>query len=132
VTRRVLVVDDDDLTLEILATILNLEDFEVVTAVDGAGALAAAEATPPDVVVLDVMMPDIDGLEVCRRLRAREATRTVPVILLTARDRPDDREAGLAAGADAYVTKPFSPLGLIETIAGIQARRPTARIEEAS
>lgn len=131
-TRRVLVVDDDDLTLEILATILNLEDFEVVTAVDGAGALAAAEATPPDVVVLDVMMPDIDGLEVCRRLRAREATRTVPVILLTARDRPDDREAGLAAGADAYVTKPFSPLALIETIAGIQARRPTARIEEAS
>lgn len=131
--RRVLVVDDDDLTLEILGTILDLEDFEVQTVRDGAGALAAIADAPPDVVVLDVMMPDIDGLEVCRRIRADERTRDLPIVLLTARDQAEDRREGLAAGADAYVTKPFSPLKLIETITQIDAqRRRRPHSEEAS
>jgi DNA-binding response OmpR family regulator len=121
--RRVLVVDDDELTLEILDTILDLEDFQVQTVRNGAGALAAIADAPPDVVVLDVMMPDIDGLEVCRRIRADVGSRDIPIVLLTARDQAVDRREGLAAGADAYVTKPFSPLKLIETITEIDSQR---------
>lgn len=125
--RRVLVVDDDELTREILATILDLEEFEVDLAEDGEQALAAVAAGPPDVVVLDVMMPGLDGFEVLRRLRADEATAHLPVILLTARDTAEDRRAGEEAGADAYLTKPFSPLALIATIDGIEARAEGAR-----
>ena len=124
--RRVLVVEDDELTREILATILDLEEFEVVVAANGEQGLAAVAAAPPDVVVLDVMMPGIDGFEVCRRLRADGATADIPVILLTARDTEEDRRLGDAAGADAYLTKPFSPLSLIETIHGIEERRGIA------
>lgn len=117
--RRVLVVDDDALTIEILRTILDLEDFDVRTATDGAAALAAIEAERPDVVVLDVMMPNMSGLEVCERLRAEPETKDLPIILLTARDGEADRRDGLASGADAYLTKPFSPLKLIEIITRI-------------
>ena len=125
--RRVLVVDDDALTREILATILDLEEFDVDLAEDGEQALAAIASAVPDVVVLDVMMPGIDGFEVLRRLRADEATASLPVILLTARDTADDRREGEEAGADAYLTKPFSPLALIATIDGIDARTKGGR-----
>lgn len=116
-SSRVLVVDDDPLIREVLQTILNLRELEVTTASDGAEALALLAEDPlPDVVVCDVMMPGIDGLEVCRRIKGDPRTTSVPVILLTARDRAEDRAAGEAAGCDDYVTKPFSPLGLIERI----------------
>lgn len=117
--RRVLVVDDDPLTLEILRTILDLEDFAVRTATDGEQALAAVSEEVPDVLVLDVMMPGLTGFEVCAHLRERPATAELPIVLLTARDGDDDRRLGIECGADAYLTKPFSPLKLIETIAGI-------------
>lgn len=119
--RRVLVVDDDELTREILATILDLEEFEVTLADDGEQALASVAESVPEVVVLDVMMPGIDGFEVCRRLKGDAATADLPVILLTARGSADDRRAGEEAGADAYLTKPFSPLALIDTIERIKA-----------
>ncbi|MEX0835441.1 MAG: response regulator, partial [Nitriliruptor sp.] len=113
-------VDDDPLILEVLRTILDLEDLEVTTVEDGGAALAQLEVDPrPDVIVCDVMMPEIDGLEVCRRVKGDPRTASIPVLLLTARDRSEDRAAGLAAGADDYVTKPFSPLALIERIAAL-------------
>lgn len=121
--RRVLIVDDDPLILDVLTTILDLEDLAVRSAEDGEAALRALGAEVPDVVVCDVMMPGIDGLEVCRRIKTDPATAHVPVILLTARDRAEDRAAGEAAGCDAYLTKPFSPLDLIDTIAEVADRR---------
>ena len=111
-----LIIDDDPLIVDVLTTILDLEDLRVTAANDGERGLALAIADPPDIVVCDVMMAVMDGLEVCRRLKAERATADVPVILLTARDRSEDRAAGAAAGADDYLTKPFSPLDLIERI----------------
>jgi CheY-like chemotaxis protein len=119
--RHVLVVDDDPLILEVLQTVLDLEEFEVTTVRDGETALAALAEHRPDVVVCDVMMPGIDGLEVCRRIKQDPETRDLPVVLLTARDRAEDRAAGEAAGCDAYLIKPFSPLHLIDVIGDIQA-----------
>jgi two-component system, cell cycle response regulator len=118
--RRVLVVDDDPLILEVLKTVLDLEEFDVVTAADGEAGLQRLRQQRPDVVVCDVMMPGIDGLEVCRRIKADPATADLPVVLLTARDRAEDRAAGEEAGCDAYLTKPFSPLHLIDVISDVQ------------
>lgn len=121
---RVLVVDDDPLIRDVLRTILDLEGIAVSTAADGEAALLALAGDPmPDVLVLDVMMPGVDGLEVCRRAKADPRTAVVPIILLTARDRGEDRDAGLDAGCDDYLTKPFSPLALIERISVVAARR---------
>lgn len=114
--RRVLVVDDDELTLEILRTILDLEDFDVLTARSGEEALEAVEQSLPDLVVCDVMMPDIDGLEVTRRIRKMDGGADLPIVLLTAKTQDEDRQAGFDAGCTEYVTKPFSPLSLITTL----------------
>ena len=103
---RVLVVDDEAPIIELLSTALRYMGYEVTTARNGSAALESASRTPPDVVVLDVMLPDIDGFEVCRRLRADGDF--VPVIFLTARDAEDDRVTGFIRGGDDYVTKPFS------------------------
>ena len=103
---RVLVVDDEQTLSELLSLALRYEGWEVRTASDGMTAVAAAREFRPDLVVLDVMLPDIDGLEVLRRVRA-DIDRT-PVLFLTARDDVSDRIAGLTAGGDDYVTKPFS------------------------
>jgi CheY-like chemotaxis protein len=119
--RRVLVIDDDPLILEVLKTVLDLEEFEVDTAEDGEAGLRRLADQRPDVIVCDVMMPGIDGLEVCRRIKGDPGTADLPVVLLTARDRSEDRAAGEAAGCDAYLIKPFSPLHLIDVIGAIQA-----------
>jgi two-component system OmpR family response regulator len=121
---RLLVVDDEPNILELLATSLRFAGFEVATATNGREALSAARRQRPDLVVLDVMMPDMDGFAVVRRLRG-EGT-TVPVLFLTARDATEDKVAGLTVGGDDYVTKPFS---LEEIIARIRAvlRRTAGR-----
>lgn len=121
-TQRVLVVDDDPVTLEVLGAILDLEDFEVETCPDGDEALRRLAERRYDVLILDVMMPGTDGLEVCRRVRANPPTAELPVILLTAKARDTDREAGLEAGADAYLTKPFSPLELLDILHTLRGR----------
>jgi two-component system OmpR family response regulator len=102
---RILIVDDDPPVLRMLVRTLAAEGYETVPAPDGGAALAAAERSVPDLVVLDVAMPGLDGLQVCRRLREKGVG--VPVLLLTARDTVEDRVAGLDAGADDYVAKPF-------------------------
>ena len=103
---RILVVDDEQAITELLSTALRYTGYDVDTARTGAAALELAARRAPDVVVLDVMLPDIDGFEVCRRLRADGDF--VPVIFLTARDAEDDRVTGFVRGGDDYVTKPFS------------------------
>jgi two-component system response regulator MprA len=103
---RVLVVDDEPAVRAVLERALRLDAYEVELAEDGRGALDRLAVSPPDVVVLDVLMPHVDGLEVCRRLRA--AGDRTPVLMLTARDAVDDRVAGLDAGADDYLVKPFA------------------------
>ena len=113
---RLLVVDDEPNIRELLSTSLRFAGFEVHTAADGAEALAQAERTRPDLVVLDVMLPDLDGFSVTRRLRERG--RDVPVLFLTAKDDVADRVTGLTVGGDDYVTKPFS---LEEVVARIRA-----------
>ena len=103
--RRVLVVDDEPTIADSVAARLRAEGFEVEIAADGPSAVAAASARRPDLVVLDVMLPGYDGLEVCRRIQAE---RPVPVLMLTARDEETDLLVGLAVGADDYLTTPFS------------------------
>src|ERR1041385_7460028 len=103
--RRVLVVEDERTIAESVAARLRAEGFAVDLAHDGPGAVEAARTVRPDLVVLDIMLPGFDGLEVCRRIQAE---RPVPVIMLTARDDENDLLAGLAVGADDYLTKPFS------------------------
>ncbi|HEX6346045.1 response regulator transcription factor [Umezawaea sp.] len=103
---RVLVVDDESTLAELMSMALRMETWEVRTALDGASAVRTAREFRPDAVVLDVMLPDVDGLEVLRRLRAEQPN--LPVLFLTAKDAVEDRIAGLTAGGDDYVTKPFS------------------------
>ncbi|HEY3980341.1 MAG TPA: response regulator transcription factor [Streptosporangiaceae bacterium] len=117
---RLLVVDDEETILELLAGSLRFAGFEVLTAASGAEALRAAAASRPDLLLLDVMMPDGDGFEVVRQLRSSGPD--VPVIFLTARDGVRERVAGLALGADDYVTKPFSLDEVLERIRAVLRR----------
>ena len=113
---RILVIDDEASITDLVGLALRYEGFEVASAANGRGALAAAAEFGPDLLVLDVMLPDFDGLEVCSRLRAQGLR--VPVVFLTARDATEDKITGLTVGGDDYVTKPFS---LDELIARIRA-----------
>ncbi len=118
--RRILVVDDEPSIVDSVATSLRYEGFDVEEATNGRSALAAAQERTPDLIVLDVMLPDLDGIEVTRRLRA-DGIR-VPVVFLTARDALDDKLTGLTVGGDDYVTKPFSLAELIARIRVILRR----------
>lgn len=120
---RVLVVDDDPTVSEVVAQYLRRAGFTVDEAGDGPSALDRAGRVRPDLVVLDLMLPGLDGLEVCRRLRE---TGPVPVIMLTARGDEDDRIAGLEVGADDYVTKPFSPRELVLRVTSVLRRSRAA------
>ena len=111
-TARVLVVDDILANVRLLEAKLTAEYFEVITANNGAEALEAMAKEKPDIVLLDIMMPGIDGLEVCRRIKQNPATQHVPVIIVTALDQPEDRVAGLEAGADDFLTKPVNDVAL--------------------
>ena len=117
---RVLVVDDEASLTELLSMALRFEGCEVRTAADGLTAVRTSRDFRPDLVVLDVMLPDIDGMEVLRRLRTEDED--VPVLFLTARDAVDDRIAGITAGGDDYVTKPFSLEEVIARLRGLIRR----------
>jgi two-component system, OmpR family, response regulator MprA len=116
----ILVVDDDAPIRRMLARTLAAEGYDVVAAADGGTALAAVERSVPDAVVLDVAMPGLDGLEVCRRVRAKGLA--VPILLLTARDSVGSRVDGLDAGADDYVVKPFAPEELLARVRALLRR----------
>src|SRR4030088_2353577 len=123
---HVLVVDDEPVLAELVSMALRYEGWEIATAGDGASAIASARETPPDVVVLDVMLPDISGLDVLRMLR--EQIPGLPLLLLTAKDSVEDRIAGLTAGGDDYVTKPFS---LEEVVLRLRALLRRTQVGEA-
>jgi two-component system, OmpR family, response regulator MprA len=125
---KVLVVDDDPAVCGALNRALRLEGYEVSVAVDGPEALEEIAVRPPDAVILDIGLPVIDGLEVCRRLRA--ASNDTPVLMLTARDAINDRVQGLDAGADDYLVKPFALAELLARLRALLRRRPEDTGEE--
>ena len=122
--KRVLVVDDDVKTVELVRLYLNRDGYRVLTAYDGVEALRLAREGHPDLIVLDLMLPGIDGLEVCRILRGES---DVPIIMLTAKTTDQDKLAGLNLGADDYVTKPFSPRELAARVRAVLRRLPGER-----
>jgi len=118
--KKILIVDDHADIRKLIRMTLEFEAYEIYEAADGERAVSMAEALHPDLVLMDVMMPgNVDGLEACRRIRALPTLAGVHVMLLSARGQARDREAGLQAGADAYLAKPFSPLQLIDCIAAL-------------
>jgi two-component system alkaline phosphatase synthesis response regulator PhoP len=122
--KRVLVVDDDVKTVELVKLYLNRDGYRVLTAYDGVEALRQAREGHPDLIVLDIMLPGIDGLEVCRTLRNES---DVPIIMLTARTTDQDKLTGLGLGADDYMTKPFSPRELAARVRAVLRRLPGER-----
>jgi DNA-binding response OmpR family regulator len=120
VGQRILVVDDDPTVSDVVCRYLRLAGFEVGMVADGAAALAVADRDAPDLVVLDLMLPGIDGLEVCRRLRARP--HQIPIVMLTALGDEADRVLGLELGADDYLAKPFSPRELVLRVRSVLRR----------
>jgi two-component system OmpR family response regulator len=117
--RRILVVDDDPRLREVVRYALSRDGFEIEEAGDGHAAIAACEAKLPDLVVLDVVMPELDGIEVCRRIRQRSK---VPILFLSSRGEEVDRVLGLELGGDDYVTKPFSPRELVSRVKAVLRR----------
>lgn len=113
---RVLLVDDDPVIVRLLEVNFRLEGYETHTASRGDEALETALAVRPDVIVLDVMMPAIDGWEVCRRLRETPTMKDVPVVFLSARAQDEDRARSYALGVEEYVAKPFDPVSLVEIV----------------
>jgi len=113
---RVLIVDDDPLIRRLLQVNFRLEGFDVDTAAEGEESLEKARADHPDAIVMDVMMPGMDGWEVCRRLKEDESLSGIPVVLLSARSDDDERDRGEAAGIAEYVTKPFDPGELVQVV----------------
>jgi two-component system alkaline phosphatase synthesis response regulator PhoP len=125
--KKILVVDDDAKTVELVKLYLNRDGYRVLTAYDGVEALRLARESHPDLIVLDLMLPGIDGLEVCRILRGES---DVPIIMLTAKTTDQDKLIGLGLGADDYVTKPFSPRELAARVRAVLRRLPGERVPE--
>jgi two-component system, OmpR family, phosphate regulon response regulator PhoB len=125
-SARVLVVEDEEAISQLLAYNLEREGFEVAVAADGDEALEAVAERRPDIVLLDWMLPNVSGIEVCRRMRVRNETRAIPIIMLTARGEEEDRIRGLNVGADDYVTKPFSMSELAARLRAVLRRTAPA------
>ncbi len=125
--EKILLVDDDIDTLKLVGLMLQRQGYEVRAASNGMQALAMAQAEPPDLILLDVMMPEMDGYEVARRLRADAKTAEVPIIMFTAKSQVDDKVAGFEAGADDYLTKPTQPRELFAHMKAVLARSSKAR-----
>jgi two-component system alkaline phosphatase synthesis response regulator PhoP len=125
---RILVVDDEIYIVHILDFSLGMEGYEVVTALDGEEALRKVQECKPDLIVLDIMMPKMDGYETCRTLKAGEGTKHIPVILLSAKGRNVDMQTGYDVGADDYITKPFSPRKLVDRINAMLGQTDSASL----
>ena len=124
---RILVVDDEFYIVHILYFSLGMEGYEVITALDGEQALEKLKTEKPDLIVLDIMMPKLDGYEVCKAIKSSPETRHIPVILLSAKGRNVDQKLGFDVGADDYITKPFSPRKLVERINQLLGQTVTER-----
>jgi two-component system alkaline phosphatase synthesis response regulator PhoP len=124
---KILVVDDEIYIVHILDFSLGMEGYDVVTALDGEQALEKIKTEKPDLIVLDIMMPKLDGYEVCKTIKSDPATKQIPVILLSAKGRNVDQKMGFDVGADDYITKPFSPRKLVERINQLLGQSITER-----
>jgi len=114
--RRILVVDDDPRLLHIVSLYLGIEGYEVIQASNGEDGLKAVNETPPDLVIMDIMMPGMDGVEACRRIRENPATAAIPVLMFSALSGDDDVERARLAGANHLITKPFNLVGLGQVV----------------
>jgi DNA-binding response OmpR family regulator len=123
--RKILVAEDDPNIVLSLEFLLRTAGHDVTIAADGAAALALAESLRPDLLLLDVMLPAVDGFEVCRRIRQNHLTRDTKILMLTARGRESEMKKGLATGADAYITKPFGTRELMDTVAALLGPTPS-------
>lgn len=112
--KKVLLVDDEIDFVEVLSTRLEANDFEVLPAYDGEEALEKVKEAKPDIIILDIMMPKINGFDVCRKLKLDQNYKDIPIIMLTAKFQTSDIKFGTAMGADAYITKPFEPQILLD------------------
>ncbi|ANA39984.1 MULTISPECIES: response regulator transcription factor [Geobacter] len=119
--KRILIVEDEESLLKLESILLSSRGYAVAGVTDGKAALDYIAATPPDLIILDIMLPGMDGFEVCRLIKADPSTRHIPVVMLTAKKSTQDREKGMDAGAAAYVTKPFKSARIIEIIQGLLA-----------
>jgi len=129
--ERILVVDDEEDLLELVNYNLSREGFRVECVATGEAALAAARKNLPDLIVLDLLLPSVDGLEICRRLKADEKTKHIPIIMLTAKSEEADMVSGLELGADDYMTKPFSPRVLLARVKAILRRKAKQSADDA-
>ena len=120
---KLLIADDEASIRGLVRVTLEGEGFDIFEAADGEAAMEIARTEHPKLILLDVMMPRLDGLEVCRRLKGDPATKGIVIVLLTAMAQENDRERGLSAGADDYFTKPFSPLALLKMVEEVRAER---------
>ena len=121
--RKILVVDDEPVLVETIAYNLEQAGYQVFTAADGTSALQAASREVPDLIILDIMLPEMDGLEVCRLLRRESSTATTPIMMLTAKSDEIDKVVGLEVGADDYVTKPFGRRELLARVRALLRRK---------
>lgn len=121
--RKILLIEDDDAIVEVLVYNLERDGYKVQVAADGRQGLVEAQHGLPDLILLDLMLPGIDGIEVCRELRAEKATRAIPILMLTAKSEEADQLIGFSVGADDYVTKPFSVRVLLQRIRVLLERR---------
>ena len=129
--KRVLIVEDDKDIVELVRYNLEKEGYQVASAADGLGALAHVKKSAPDLVILDLMLPKLSGLEVCREVRRDVALNRLPILMLTARGEEADRVVGLEMGADDYVTKPFSPRELVARVKALLRRtEPGSDVEK--
>ena len=120
--EKILVVDDDVDTVRLVGLMLQRQGYQIVAANNGMQALSMAPNEAPDLIILDAMMPDLDGFEVTRRLRALPATKNIPIIMFTAKSQVDDKVSGFEAGVDDYLTKPTQPRELIAHVKAILSR----------
>jgi CheY-like chemotaxis protein len=123
--KKLLIADDEDGVRTLVRMTLELDSFEILEATNGPRALELAREHRPDLIFLDVQMPGLSGIDVCRQLKESPQTTDIPVVMLTAKAQESDRQDGLGAGADDYFTKPFSPVALLSKVTEILGKRGT-------
>lgn len=126
-TRRILVIDDEESVVDIIRLTLEADGFEVKTALTGASGVALAKQDKPDLIFLDIMMPELNGLEVCAQLKEDPQTSDIPIVIISVKTLKEDIQRGLEVGASAYITKPFDPLTLRDVITNLLGNRKDSR-----